>query len=239
MQRNQVIQHALGGGGSDSESEVGDISSLQNTPCSLSSCNAASPLNFRCDACKSLFCLSHRLPHLHACPNSEAANHKVFVCPLCKSSVDIVAGEDIHAIFARHEQGASCKALQAQRKAGKGTGAPRCPAKGCKEKLVGGMAIRCAACKSSFCILHRDPTTHSCGEAEKKAAAPPKATFFGRLVGSGGGKPPLPPAGSSHVAKPAPAAINFSQQVRETAHRRKRKEEADAGDSSPHSCALM
>ena len=78
-ERNRVIQHAMGGGGggSESESEEGHVSSANALPCSHPTCHSSSLLSFKCDACVRAFCLAHRLPHAHQCPNMAAANHTI------------------------------------------------------------------------------------------------------------------------------------------------------------------
>jgi hypothetical protein len=243
-ERNRVIQHAMGGGGggSESESEEGHVSSANALPCSHPTCHSSSLLSFKCDACVRAFCLAHRLPHAHQCPNMAAANHTIFLCPLCKGSVDVVPGESIHATFERHEATPGCRALAAQRRAGKPVGAPRCPVKGCKAKLVAGMAMRCSACKEQHCIMHRDPTLHACGRAKAAAAAAAAAknpSMLGRLAASvAGGRSPK--AGGS-----APA-MNPAQMVKDTAARRKKEPGSSSGgggggggDASPRSCSVM
>ena len=261
-ERNRVIQHAMGGG-SESESEEGHVSSANALPCSHPACHDSNLLSFKCDGCARLYCLAHRLPHAHQCPNEAAANHTIFLCPLCRGSVDVVPGESIHATFARHEGTPACRALAAQRRAGKAVGAPRCPVKGCKEKLVAGMAMRCGACREQHCIMHRDPALHACGKAKAAAAAAAAAAasknlsllgrFAASVAGGGGGRSPKAPGGGgggaaaqagggAAAASSRPPAMNPAQMVKDTAARRKKEPSSvsgDGGDVSPHSCAVV
>jgi hypothetical protein len=248
--RNSIIVHAMGrgggGGGSGSESEgesSGAVSTANAAPCAEPTCHLAALLSFKCDGCARLYCLSHRLPHAHRCPQEAAASKQVFVCPLCKLGVVIVPGEEIHTTFERHERSEQCRGAVAARRAGKAVGAPRCPVKGCKEKLVAGMAMRCGACKVQHCILHRDPALHACGRAKAAAAPPaPNLSLLGRFAASVGGRSPKAAAAQP---PPKPAPVSTTQQVKDTAERRKRSGGGGGGcgggdgDVSPHSCSIV
>ena len=217
--------------------DVGEFSASGVTVCSLQSCKQSEFLPFTCALCKAAFCLAHASPARHACAVAGAADHTVFVCPLCKKGVDNVAGEDVNTTFARHEASAACRAAR------KAPAKPRCAAPGCREALQSHTAFDCKGCGAKFCVSHRTDLSHAC-----KGPPRPARSGLSRLLGGGGGG-----GGAGASAAPAPAPkkpappppIRVPDHVRDTAERRKQQGAAGGGGSSgsaspksPHSpCA--
>jgi len=221
MNRVDLITRNMGGGNASEQSEEeGDISSQNATPCSFSSCHEVPLLPFKCDGCRKYYCLSHRLVHAHNCLNSSSVNNSVFVCPICRGGVTIVPGESIHVTFERHERGQECIQKRGVKRA------PKCPVKGCKERLVKGMAVDCAQCKRQHCALHR--SEHNC-----QPVAP--ARTMSRLVSAF----TAPPATKKSLPPLPSTAISTSPKAKEKSHKELLKETAArrqggaAGSTSP------
>jgi hypothetical protein len=85
---------------------------------------------------------AHRSYAAHACAVApETRELLVIVCPLCAASVQLRPGEAPDAAFDRHSR-AGCDPRDYARATAK---PPRCPARGCKERLT---AINTYACKA-------------------------------------------------------------------------------------------
>lgn len=51
-----------------------------------------------------MFCLEHRQYKSHNCPNADAGNVTVLVCPVCAKSIRRVPNEDENITWERHVQ---------------------------------------------------------------------------------------------------------------------------------------
>eukprot|EP00406_Dinophysis_acuminata_P037579 CAMPEP_0179376716 /NCGR_PEP_ID=MMETSP0797-20121207/88461_1 /TAXON_ID=47934 /ORGANISM="Dinophysis acuminata, Strain DAEP01" /LENGTH=148 /DNA_ID=CAMNT_0021092761 /DNA_START=78 /DNA_END=524 /DNA_ORIENTATION=- len=104
-----------------------------------------------------MYCSEHFKYEAHACPKGRAANdRRVVTCSLCGKGLPYSAGEDVDAVRARHAaSGDCCPAPPANAK-------PRCPVKGCKEKLTTLNSLVCGTCKQKVCLKHRFEDAHDC-----------------------------------------------------------------------------
>merc|ERR1712151_818352 len=84
----------------------------KGTHCSDPYCRMCDFLPFKCDGCDKVFCKDHFAYDAHDCPGAKAKDRRVIVCPLCTKTVPHPAGAP------------SVGAVK-----------PKCPVKGCKEKL--------------------------------------------------------------------------------------------------------
>jgi len=101
----------------------------------------------------------HRSCASHACTAAPAAPQPlVIVCPLCAASVGLKAGEDPNAAYERHARAGGCDPHNYARVHQK----PRCPVKGCKEKLTTINTYSCKACRQAVCMKHRHNDDHQC-----------------------------------------------------------------------------
>jgi hypothetical protein len=110
---------------------------------------------------------------LRAALRAAAADVSVLVCPLCAASVRLPPGRDVNAAWAAHagDPTACDPSAYAQR-----THKPRCPVKGCKEKLTFSNRVACKACGANTCLRHRFPADHACERAAAAAAAARRPT---------------------------------------------------------------
>ncbi|CAK0840157.1 unnamed protein product, partial [Prorocentrum cordatum] len=105
-------------------------------------CRQKDLLPLCCDACGKTYCSVHFRYQAHSCPKGFAGkDRRAIVCPICGKGVPMPAGEDENAVFARHEASADCRRHTVEAAA-----KPRCPAKGCKEKLTTLNAFKCGTC---------------------------------------------------------------------------------------------
>ena len=125
--------------------------------CALSTCRQRDFLPFKCDACNRQYCLDHRLYSSHGCLESGGRDVRAIICPLCAESVQFKEGENVNTTFAAHCATSCTPELRAER-----THKSRCPAPGCREKLVGSNRTQCARCRREFCLAHRYADTHAC-----------------------------------------------------------------------------
>lgn len=93
-----------------------------------------------------------------------------------------------------------CRLLQVHKK-------PRCPVKGCKEKLTTVNVYKCKACLSEVCLKHRFPSDHGC-EERKAARSSSRSGWYGlnRLAAGTQAQPPARPARANPSPRPSAAA---------------------------------
>ena len=142
--------------------------------CSVKSCNLQDFLPFKCEGCNKTFCLNHRATNQHDCPRPDFGDNKVFKCPICLKVIRIVPDEDINMTWARHaSKDCDPRRREKQRKAKKKN---RC--RMCKAKLNAVNKMHCERCGLDFCVKHRLPSNHRCGEKKKKkkSASIPKVS---------------------------------------------------------------
>ena len=138
--------------------------------CAFAGCGKQDFLPFKCSLCSGTYCLTHAAMGEHGCASRAGgglADRRVVSCPLCAASIELQRGEDINETWARHERTACRPSERVKR-----TKKPRCPVKGCREKLTISNTVRCRHCAVEHCMTHRAATSHACiGSRAKRAAA--------------------------------------------------------------------
>eukprot|EP00929_Paragymnodinium_shiwhaense_P058487 TRINITY_DN29286_c0_g2_i1.p1 TRINITY_DN29286_c0_g2~~TRINITY_DN29286_c0_g2_i1.p1 ORF type:complete len:194 (+),score=28.16 TRINITY_DN29286_c0_g2_i1:76-582(+) len=117
-------------------------------------CRQCDFLPFTCEGCNKAFCKDHFRREAHACPAAQAKDRRVEVCPVCAKALPVNAGEDADEVIARHMESSECVGVAASK--------PRCPAKGCKEKLTAINSFTCGSCGQKVCMKHRFEDQHVC-----------------------------------------------------------------------------
>jgi predicted nucleic acid binding AN1-type Zn finger protein len=142
--------------------EVSDADLLSvGRHCAHADCHQLDFLPFHCQGCQKSFCLEHRQPSAHACPNppTAQAERESLLCPLCARAVVLQPGEDPNAAFERHNRTAGeCDPTNYARVHKK----PRCPVQGCREKITAINSYLCKDCGATVCLKHRLGTDHGC-----------------------------------------------------------------------------
>ena len=70
--------------------------------CHFLDCGQLDFLPFRCSGCQQTFCLDHRTPGQHQCPNPPSERGaEALVCPVCARAVLLIDGEDANVTFER------------------------------------------------------------------------------------------------------------------------------------------
>ncbi len=141
------------------------------THCSVPECQQIDFLPFTCDCCGEVFCLQHRTYQSHSCSKAGSRETSTIVCPICAKAVKLTASDDPNAVFERHTRQDCDPANYA-----KVHQRPKCPAKGCREKLGTVNTYTCKECGVQVCLKHRFPETHQCpgksGQFTSTARAP-------------------------------------------------------------------
>lgn len=216
--------------------------------CELSSCRQRDFLPFRCDVCDKLYCLTHRSYREHDCAAAGSKDHRAIVCPLCAQSINFVDGEDVNRRFEQH-----CATECAPESRAGRVRKPRCPAVGCREKLVTSNTAICGTCRKQFCLAHRYVDAHTC-------SSPIASSFLGRFSRSAGGAagrsgaaatptaaPPTGGGGSAPCSVPAVTAavprVSSAEFLKNTASVRRRSPgpaapRVGAGDAPPQSAPV-
>lgn len=125
--------------------------------CSVPDCRQIDFLPFTCDCCSRVYCLQHRTYASHNCEKAGSQDTSTSVCPICAKAVKLKATDDPYAVFDRHAQTDCDPANYA-----KVHQRPRCPSKGCREKLGTINTYTCKECSSQVCLKHRFPDDHQC-----------------------------------------------------------------------------
>ncbi|KAL3142485.1 hypothetical protein ABBQ38_002812 [Trebouxia sp. C0009 RCD-2024] len=135
--------------------------------CSVPACQQIDFLPFKCDCCGQVFCLQHRTYESHSCQKAGSRDTNTIVCPICAKAVKLTAADDPYAVFDRHTQTDCDPANYA-----KVHQRPKCPSKGCREKLGAINTYTCKECGTQVCLKHRFPDAHQCpGKAASLAGA--------------------------------------------------------------------
>ncbi|KAM7451737.1 hypothetical protein ABFA07_000755 [Porites harrisoni] len=134
--------------------EKADLLSL-GTHCSLKDCKRLDFLPFRCSHCKEIFCLHHRTPEGHQCPDVVTSDVHVPVCPICNQIIKKSKDEDINRQVEQHII-SGCKTLVV----GKPKKSNKCSLKTCRQH--GLMPFVCPDCRKNHCIRHRHAEDHLC-----------------------------------------------------------------------------
>merc|ERR1712232_377022 len=96
----------------------------------------------------------------------KAKDKRVIICPLCTKALPHPAGEDANVIWEQHASSAECRPATANSAASSGGVAkPKCPVKGCKEKLTSINKFKCPTCSQCVCMKHRFEDQHDCRPA--------------------------------------------------------------------------
>lgn len=153
--------------------------------CSHPYCNQRDFLPIACDLCAKVHCRDHVGYEEHDCPHKARRDKRVMLCPLCDVAIKIGPDEACELTWERHAATLECaraaaqKAQETQAAAGGAPAAappkPRCPAKGCKEKLTSINSYTCATCRQTVCMKHRFEDTHACKDAVAHAAEAKRA----------------------------------------------------------------
>eukprot|EP00933_Yihiella_yeosuensis_P053616 TRINITY_DN51890_c0_g1_i1.p1 TRINITY_DN51890_c0_g1~~TRINITY_DN51890_c0_g1_i1.p1 ORF type:complete len:193 (+),score=22.71 TRINITY_DN51890_c0_g1_i1:69-581(+) len=120
-------------------------------------CRQQDLLPLQCNACGKTYCSNHFSYEAHSCPKGRKETDKrVIVCPLCQEAIPLPFGEDENEVWERHFS-TTCRP-----KTTAATGPPRCPVRGCKEKLTFSNSCTCDKCKLKVCLKHRYEEDHEC-----------------------------------------------------------------------------
>merc|ERR1712232_149934 len=126
--------------------------------------------------CDKIFCKDHFAYQSHNCPGAKAKDKRVIVCPLCSKAVPHPVGEDANLIWEQHASSGDCRPASIGTAAPSGGPAkPKCPVKGCKEKLTCINQFKCPTCNQCVCMKHRFEDLHDCcpvGNRGRQVAEP-------------------------------------------------------------------
>ncbi len=117
--------------------------------CSWPSCQQIDFLPFTCDCCNKTYCLDHRRYESHSCSAAGSRSSEVIVCPLCAKGVKLL-GRDANVAFDEHQREGTCDSANWRRVNAK----PRCPVKGCREKLTTINTYACKRCSQRVSAEH-------------------------------------------------------------------------------------
>jgi hypothetical protein len=180
-----------GGGGASAAPSLDDVDLAGNRGKHCESCHMLDFLPVLCGGCRGTFCASCGPVAEHSCPAAQKQLGRVIPeCPLCSEPVSVKAGQDANRAVELHIRG--------------GCAPPRtthhsCSYKSCQKREA--VAINCRSCSHNFCIKHRAPLSHKCGQArpKQKAAKRPPATSTPATA--------APAAVSAPAAKPPPTQV--------------------------------
>ncbi|VDD93714.1 unnamed protein product, partial [Enterobius vermicularis] len=117
-------------------------------------------LPVRCDACGREFCADHYFYDAHHCEDSViqriclSQDVQVPICPLCGKAVPVARDELPDEPMNRHiETGSQSSRGQIYKH--------RCAVKTCRRREL--VPMRCEKCGLNFCLSHRFPADHDCG----------------------------------------------------------------------------
>mmetsp|Transcript_776 Transcript_776/g.1737 ORF Transcript_776/g.1737 Transcript_776/m.1737 type:complete len:158 (-) Transcript_776:263-736(-) len=131
--------------------------------CSDPYCKQQDMLPFDCDTCGKSFCAQHYSYENHNCKGRADKDRRVIVCPLCDKALPLASGVDENLLFEQHSATCVPKPVKAQ--------VPRCPSKGCKEKLTFSNSCNCGSCGVKVCLKHRFEDQHHCQPKSCRSSA--------------------------------------------------------------------
>jgi len=141
--------------------------------CALVGCSQLDFLPFKCDMCEASFCLEHFRYAAHECPKAAGLDNRVLVCPFCRRSVPLLAGQDPNHCWHLHSV-SNCPYPNGEAPARRQA---RCPVAGCKQVLALASSLVCARCDTRVCLKHRYEDAHTC------VASSPPSKIEARPVG--------------------------------------------------------
>lgn len=189
-------------------------------------CHALDFLPARCDGCSGTFCASCSPPFAHECPTAQQKqqpNDRIIPeCPLCKAVLPILPGQDPNRIVELHIRG-GCQPPSTVAAFSHRCSHPKC-------KVMTPVAITCRSCHANFCIKHRAPLKHKCGQQKQQnhqpqpqhqqiskenltSADPARRSCAGSQAGAAPGTAAPAPAPESTVAAVAAAFDPIAQLV--------------------------
>ena len=145
--------------------------------CSVPECQQIDFLPFTCDCCGEVFCLQHRTYQSHSCPKANSRDTSTIVCPICAKAVKLTAADDPNEVFERHTQ-TDCDPTNYAKVHQR----PKCPAKGCREKLGAINTYTCKECSTQVCLKHRFPEAHQCQGKKSECQHFMKSSAMHRLT---------------------------------------------------------
>jgi predicted nucleic acid binding AN1-type Zn finger protein len=161
--KHEQQQPAVGAGaGAPIELDATDLAGNPGKHCAC--CHALDFLPVRCGGCSGSFCASCSPPSAHECPTAKQKQqpHDRIIpeCPLCKAVLPILSGQDPNRVVELHIRG-GCKPPSTVAAFSHRCSHPKC-------KVMTPVAITCRSCNSNFCIKHRAPLKHACGEQKQQ-----------------------------------------------------------------------
>mmetsp|Transcript_144545 Transcript_144545/g.204487 ORF Transcript_144545/g.204487 Transcript_144545/m.204487 type:complete len:159 (-) Transcript_144545:367-843(-) len=124
--------------------------------CSDPYCKQQDLLPFDCDACGKAYCAQHIKYEAHQCSKGRSdKDRRVIMCPLCDMAIPCFANSDEQMLLEGHVASGACVPAVKSAK-------PRCPVKGCKEKLTFSNSCQCGSCGLKVCLKHRFEDQHEC-----------------------------------------------------------------------------
>lgn len=141
--------------GADQERPDTDIQGHAGKHCTQ--CRMLDFLPIKCSGCGLAFCASCSRQSEHHCTGAAAPPPRVIpVCPLCDAPVSCKPGQDPNSAVELHiRQG--CKPVARP---------TLCSHPRCKRKVQ--VPILCRDCGLNFCVKHRMPNVHKCGQVQHK-----------------------------------------------------------------------
>lgn len=105
------------------------------------------------------FSSKHILYNDHGCESSYRKDIQVPVCPLCNQPIPVNRGELPDIKVGQHiDRDCQSDPAKAKRK----VYTNKCSTRGCKQKEL--VPIICRSCGLNYCLKHRHPVDHKCGE---------------------------------------------------------------------------
>lgn len=136
--------------------------------CAVSTCNRLDFLPYPCDACKNIYCESHRGYASHECSEGYTRDRIVPACPICNKLVPPKPGQTADQAMNQHIND-GCASVNQKGKTYKN----RCSHLKCKKREL--VEMHCKTCRLNFCMNHRFESDHNCaGQASAAASAASK-----------------------------------------------------------------
>lgn len=136
--------------------------------CAVPTCNRLDFLPYPCDACKNIYCETHRGYAIHECREGYTRDRIVPSCPICNKLVPSKPGQTVDQAMNRHINDGCASVNQKGR-----TYKNKCSHLKCKKREL--VEMHCKTCRLNFCMSHRFEDDHNCaGRASAAATAASK-----------------------------------------------------------------